>query len=66
VEELLAERGVEVGHVAVYRWVRRFTLLLADAAGPAGAPPATVGRSTRPTKVAGQERYVYRAIDQFD
>jgi transposase, IS6 family len=32
VEELLAERSVEVDHVTVYRWVQRFTPLLADAA----------------------------------
>ncbi len=32
VEELLAGRGVEVDHVTVYRWVQRFTPLLADAA----------------------------------
>ena len=32
VEELLFERGVEVDHVTVYRWVQRFTPLLADAA----------------------------------
>ncbi len=25
VEELLAERGVEVDHVTIHRWVRRFT-----------------------------------------
>ena len=31
VEELLAERGIEVDHVSVYRWVQRFTPLLADA-----------------------------------
>jgi hypothetical protein len=34
VEELLAERGVEVDHVTVYRWVQRFTPLLAEAARP--------------------------------
>jgi len=34
VEELLAERGVEVDHVTVYRWVQRFTPLFADAARP--------------------------------
>jgi transposase, IS6 family len=34
VEELLAERGVEVDHVTVDRWVQRFTLLLTDAARP--------------------------------
>jgi hypothetical protein len=32
VEELLVEHGVEVDHVTVYRWVVRFTPLLADAA----------------------------------
>ena len=34
VEELLAKRGIEVDHITVYRWVQRFTLLLADAARP--------------------------------
>jgi hypothetical protein len=32
VEGLLAERGIDVDHVTVYRWVQRFTPLLADAA----------------------------------
>jgi hypothetical protein len=32
VEELLAERGVKVDHVTVYRWVQRFTPLLIEAA----------------------------------
>jgi len=31
VEELFVERGVEVDHVTVYRWVQRFTPLLSDA-----------------------------------
>jgi IS6 family transposase len=34
VEELLTERGIEVDHVTVYRWVQRFTPLLTDAAVP--------------------------------
>jgi len=34
VEELLAERGVEVDHVTLYRWVQRFAPLLAGAARP--------------------------------
>src|SRR5947209_17324219 len=33
-EELLAERGVEVDHVSIFRWVQRFTPLLAEAARP--------------------------------
>jgi IS6 family transposase len=32
--ELLAERGIEVDHLTLYRWVKRFTPVLADAAGP--------------------------------
>jgi IS6 family transposase len=32
VEELLAERGIDVDHVTIYRWVQRFTPLLIDAA----------------------------------
>jgi transposase-like protein len=30
VEELLAERGIEVDHVTIYRWVQRFTLWVPD------------------------------------
>jgi IS6 family transposase len=41
VEELQAERGIEVEHVTVYRWVQRFTPLLADAAR---FPPACARR----------------------
>jgi transposase, IS6 family len=32
VEELLAERGFEVDHVTIHRWVLRFSAQLADAA----------------------------------
>jgi transposase-like protein len=35
VEELLAERGIEVDHVTVYRWVQTFTPEFIDAARPA-------------------------------
>jgi len=34
VEELLAERGVNVDHVTVYRWVQRFTPEFVEAARP--------------------------------
>lgn len=33
-EELLAERGIEVDHVTLYQWVHRFTPLLVEAARP--------------------------------
>ena len=35
VEELLAERGVAVDHVTVYRWVQTFTSEFIDSARPA-------------------------------
>jgi transposase-like protein len=66
VEELLTERGVEVDHVTIYRWVQRFTPLLADAARPCRH---RVGDrwfvDETYVKVGGRWRYVYRAIDQF-
>jgi transposase-like protein len=65
-EELLAERGVEVDHVRVYRWVRRFTPLLADAARPCRHAVGDRWQVDETyVKVAGHWRYVYRAIDQF-
>jgi transposase-like protein len=66
VEELLAERGVEVDHVTVYRWVLRFTPLLADAARPCRHAVGDRWQVDETNvKVAGRWRYVYRAIDQF-
>jgi len=65
VEELLVERGVEVDHVTVFRWVQRFGPLLADAARLARHAPG--GRwfvDETYVRVNGVWRYVYRAIDQ--
>ena len=66
VEELLAERGVEVDHVTVYRWVQRFTPLFTGAARP--LRHATGDRwfvDETYLKVAGRWRYLYRAVDQY-
>jgi transposase-like protein len=66
VEELLAERGIDVDHVTVHRWVQRFSSLLADA--------ARFGRhrvgdrwhvDETYVKVAGRWVYLYRAVDQY-
>jgi transposase-like protein len=66
VEELLTERGVEVDHVTVYRWVLRFTPLLADAARPCRHRVGDRWQVDETyVKVGGQWRCVYRAIDQF-
>jgi IS6 family transposase len=65
VEELLAERGINVDHVTICRWVQRFTSLLIDAARPCRH---SVGDrwfvDETYVKVAGVWRYVYRAVDQ--
>ena len=39
VEELLAERGIVVDHVTIYRWVQRFTPEFIEAARPARQLP---------------------------
>jgi transposase-like protein len=66
VEELLTERGVEVDHVTIHRWVLRFTPLLADAARPCRHAVGSRWQVDETyVKVAGRWRYVYRAIDQF-
>jgi transposase-like protein len=66
VEELLADRGIEVDHVSIYRWVQHFTPLLAEAAQPCRH---WVGDRWHVDetylRVAGEWRYLYRAIDQF-
>ncbi len=67
VEELLAERGIEVDHVTIYRWVQTFTPEFIDA-----ARPARHARGNRwfvdktYVKVAGRWTYLYRAVDQHD
>ena len=66
IEELLAERGVEVDHVTIYRWVQRFTPLFADAARFARhAPGDRWFVDETYVKVNGVWRYVYRAVDQY-
>jgi hypothetical protein len=65
VEELLAERGITVDHVTIYRWVQRFTPEFIEAARP--------GRHARgdrwcaeetSIKAAGQWVCLYRATGQ--
>jgi len=65
VEELLAERGIDVDDVSIYRWVIRFTPLLIDAARPCrdGVGDGWHVDETY-VRVAGEWRCVYRAVDQ--
>jgi IS6 family transposase len=66
VEELLGERGIEVDHVTIYRWVHRFASLLIDAARPCRHVPGEAvvrGRDLR----QGRRRWanLCRAIDRY-
>jgi transposase, IS6 family len=66
VEELLAERGVTVDHVTVYRWVQRFTPEFIEAARFCRHVPGDrwfVDETY--VKVAGRWTYLYRAVDQY-
>jgi transposase-like protein len=66
VEELLVERGVEVDHATVYRWVQRFTPLLADAARFCRHSPGDRWHVDETyVKVNGVWPYVHRAVDQY-
>jgi len=66
VEELLAERSIEVDHVSIYRWVQRFAPEFAEAAR---ARQHVIGDRWHVDetylKVGGTWRYLFRAIDQF-
>ena len=65
-EERLAERGVEVDHVTVHRWVQRFTPLSIDAARPCrDAVERRWFVDETYVNVAGVWRYVYRAVDGY-
>jgi len=66
VEELLAERGVGVDHVTIYRWVQRFTPGFVEAARTCRHVPGDrwfVDETY--VKVNGRWTYLYRAIDQY-
>jgi IS6 family transposase len=64
-EELMAERGIEVDHVRLYRWVQHFTPLVVDAAQPARHTVSNRWFADETyVKVTGVWRYVYRAVDQ--
>ena len=63
-EELLAERGIDVDHVTLFRWVQRLTPLLIDAARPCRhAVGSRWFVDETYVKVASVWRYVYRAVD---
>jgi transposase-like protein len=65
-EEMRAERGVEVDHSRVYRWVQKFTPQREAAFRNGKKRP--VGKSWRmdetTIKIKGPWKYLYRAVDR--
>ena len=65
IEEMRAERGVEVDHSTIHRWAIKMLPVLAAACRRRKRP---VGKSWRMDetyiKVAGQWKYLYRAVDK--
>ena len=47
VAELLAERGIDVDHVTIYRWLQKFTPLLIGQRGRVVTVSVTAGSWTR-------------------
>lgn len=66
-EEMMAERGVQVDHSNIYRWVQKFAPKL-EAAFRRSGSKRPVGKSWRMDetyiKVNGQWKYLYRAVDK--
>ena len=66
-EEMMAERGVQVDHSNIYRWVQKFAPKLEAAFRHPGSK-CPVGKSWRMDetyiKINGQWKYLYRAVDK--
>src|SRR5512134_761558 len=65
-EEMMAERGVEVDHSNIYRWVQKFTPKLEAAFRQGKKHPVSNSWRMDETyiKIKGQWRYLYRAVDK--
>ena len=65
IEEMRAERGVEVDHATIHRWAIKMLPVLVTVCRRRKRP---VGKSWRMDetyiKVAGQSKYLYRALDK--
>ena len=66
VEELMAERGVELDHATIQRWVIKYTPLLEEAFHQRKRPVWTSWRLDETSiKVKGVWKYLYRAVDKY-
>jgi putative transposase len=66
-EEMMAERGVQVDHTNIYRWVQKFAPQLeAELRRSGNQRPVSMSWRMDETyiKVNGQWKYLYRAVDK--
>ncbi|WP_299951984.1 IS6 family transposase [uncultured Ruegeria sp.] len=65
-EEIMAERGVDLDYATLNRWVSRYASLVADASRYRKRPTDRSWRMDETSvKVKGEWVYLYRAIDKF-
>ena len=63
-EELMAERGLTVNHVTIWRWVQRYAPILNERLGRERRYPNRSWRVDETyVRVAGNWLYLYRAVD---
>ena len=66
VEELMAERGVEVDHSTINRWVIKYSPQMEEAFHRHQRPVWTSWRMDETyIKVKGEWKYLYRAVDKY-
>jgi len=66
IEEILAERGIDVDHSTINRWVIKYAPLLEHRARRKKRPAAASWRMDETyINVKGQWKYYYRAVDKY-
>lgn len=65
VEDLLAERGINVSYETVWRWCKRFGPVYANRLGKRSGPGGDQWFVDEVfLRIDGKQRYLYRAVDQ--